>query len=220
MTDKTPIIVAGMRQDYQKGELLEATANTNPFSQFGLWFSEATSAMADSASWEPNAMTVATVDALGSPSARIVLMKAFDERGFVFFTNYESRKGQEMAAQSKCALLFYWNALERQIRIEGRVEKVSVQESDEYFQTRPLGSRIGAWASPQSKVIANRDVLEKSQVDFEVQFGESPTRPEHWGGYRVVPNYFEFWQGRRSRLHDRLTYVPSEAGWRIQRLAP
>jgi pyridoxamine 5'-phosphate oxidase len=219
MTNKTPT-VADMRQDYQKGELLEATANASPFLQFGLWFNEATTAMADSAAWEPNAMTLATVDTTGSPSARIVLLKAFDERGFVFFTNYESRKGQELAAQSKCALLFYWNTLERQVRIEGLVEKVSTQESDEYFQTRPLGSRIGAWASPQSKVIAGRDELEQSQADFEAKFGESPVRPAHWGGYRVVPNYFEFWQGRRSRLHDRLTYVPNNPGWRLQRLAP
>lgn len=168
-------------------------------------------------------MTLATVGADGRPSARIVLVKGVDERGFVFFTNYESRKGRDLAAHPYAALLFYWIELERQVRIEGRVEKTSAEESDRYFASRPVGSRIGAWASEQSAVIDSRATLEAREKAFSERYGDDPPRPPHWGGYRVVPDTLEFWQGRPSRLHDRLVYTRDAAaphGWTISRLSP
>lgn len=207
--------LADLRQSYDKSVLLESHAAASPFEQFSLWFDEALAAQVP----EPNAMTLATVDAAGRPSARIVLVKGADERGFVFYTNYESRKGHELADNARAALLFFWQPLERQIRIEGRVEKAAQEESDAYYQSRPLGSRIGAWASRQSQPVT-REALEASTRQYQERYGETPPRPAHWGGYRVVPDHFEFWQGRPSRLHDRLVYEQDGSNWRLGRLAP
>jgi pyridoxamine 5'-phosphate oxidase len=165
-------------------------------------------------------MTLATADASGRPSARIMLLKGLDERGFVFYTNYASRKGGELGDGSRAALVFFWKELERQVRIEGTVEKVSAAESDDYYAVRPLGSRIGAWASTQSAVIESRGWLEARVKEAEAAYGENPPRPPHWGGYRVLPESLEFWQGRRSRLHDRIAYARSETGWARKRLSP
>ncbi|AOK30458.1 pyridoxamine 5'-phosphate oxidase [Burkholderia singularis] len=211
--------LADLRINYSRASLGEADVNPNPFAQFDAWFNDALNAQLP----EPNTMTLATVDASGRPSARIVLIKGVDERGFVFFTNYESRKGREIAQNPNAALLFYWIELERQVRVEGRIEKTSAEESDRYFASRPLGSRIGAWASEQSAVIASRDVLEAREREIRARFGDEPPRPPHWGGYRVVPSSIEFWQGRPSRLHDRLLYTrdaASASGWTISRLSP
>ncbi len=169
---------------------------------------------------DPTAMTLATATADGRPSARIVLLKAVDARGFVFYTNYESRKARDLAAHPAAALTILWKELERQVRIEGTVQKVAAAESDEYFATRPLGSRIGAWASPQSDAIEGRAWLEARWAELAAQFGEHPPRPPHWGGYRLVPDHLEFWQGRLSRLHDRITYSRAGNAWKIARLAP
>ena len=208
--------VADIRQSYEKGELLESGAKSSPFEQFDLWLKQAIELPAP----EPTAMTLATSNAQGHPSARIVLLKGFDEQGFVFYTNYESRKGQEMLAQSRAALLFFWQPLERQVRIEGVVEKVSAKDSDDYYLSRPLGSRLGAWASAQSQPVTI-DALKAKLQSVTEQHGENPPRPPHWGGYRVKPTYFEFWQGRPSRLHDRLIYQPDSKGnWVIERLSP
>ncbi|AZY50190.1 pyridoxamine 5'-phosphate oxidase [Bordetella avium] len=208
--------VSDLRQSYERGVLLEQQAAATPIDQFALWFDEAQAAQVP----EPNAMTLATVDASGQPSARIVLIKAFDARGFTFFTNYTSRKGEDLLANPRAALLFFWQALERQVRIEGVVERVSANESDAYFHSRPVGSRIGAWASEQSQPIT-REALEARERDFKARFGDTPPRPPHWGGYRLVPTYFEFWQGRPSRLHDRLRYRPDgKQGWVMDRLSP
>lgn len=209
--------LANLRQNYQRGELLESQIASSPFEQFQKWFAEAQAAAVP----EPNAMTLATVDSKLRPSARVVLLKGLDKRGFVFYTNYESRKGKDLAASPQAALLFFWPELERQIRIEGQVEKVSAEESDAYYHSRPLGSRLGAWASPQSQEIADRSQLQALESRAQAEHGESPQRPPHWGGYRVVPHTLEFWQGRPSRLHDRLVYRRDEASqWKIVRLAP
>ncbi|MEK7947445.1 pyridoxamine 5'-phosphate oxidase [Pigmentiphaga sp. YJ18] len=209
--------IADIRQIYQQGALLEADAPASPFELFGAWFGRA---VADKLP-DPNAMALATVDERGRPAARTVLLKGYDERGFVFYTNYRSRKGRDLAHLPYASLLFFWPLHERQIRIEGRVELASDQESDTYFHSRPLASRIGAWASDQSTEIPDRDVLRAREAQLLAELGEHPPRPAHWGGYRVVPDAVEFWQGRPSRLHDRLLYRPrSEGGWHIVRLAP
>lgn len=209
--------VRELRIDYQKGELNESSVNADPIAQFQHWMQEAISAEVP----EPNALSLATVNAAGQPSVRIVLLRGLDERGFVFFTNYESHKGTDLAANPHAAMAFFWPELERQVRIMGTVEKVSKEESDGYFQSRPRSSRIGAWASPQSQVIDGRSFLELRVDELETQFGSGQViRPEHWGGYRLNPTSVEFWQGRKSRLHDRIQYVEGEEGWKVQRLAP
>lgn len=208
--------VADLRQKYGKFELLESGMASTPVEQFTRWFSEALEAGVP----EPNAMTLATLGPDLHPSARIVLLKGFDQYGFVFYTNYESRKGHELSAHPRASLLFFWQPLERQVRIEGRIEKTSPEESDEYFRSRPLGSRIGAWVSPQSQP-TTREALEARNLELTATLGEDPARPPHWGGYRLVPHYVEFWQGRPSRLHDRLAYrLQDDLSWTLQRLAP
>lgn len=208
--------VADIRTVYQKGVLLEESMASTPLEQFTRWFDEALAAHVV----EPTAMTLASVDQRGRPSARIVLLKGFDDRGFVFFTNYESRKGREILANPHASLLFFWPALERQVRIEGEVTQVAGDESDAYYNSRPLGSRIGAWASPQSRSIT-LDELEARTRQFTESLGEHPPRPPHWGGFRLRPDYLEFWQGRPSRLHDRLVFRRTEQDqWERERLAP
>ena len=208
--------LADIRKDYKLESLDESDVAASPFDQFDKWFGDATKAELP----EPNAMTLATCDASGRPSARIVLIKGYDERGIVFFTNYQSRKGQDLAANNRAALLFFWPELERQVRIEGRVETVSAADSDAYFQSRPVASRIGVWASPQSQVLPSRTELEARFAAFSAEHGENPPRPAYWGGYRVVPVFYEFWQGRRSRLHDRICYRLANGKWKLERLAP
>jgi pyridoxamine 5'-phosphate oxidase len=196
--------------------LTEQTVARDPFSQFEHWFDEANAANIPDA----NAMTLATATRTGIISARIVLLKGFDERGFCFFTNLESAKGKQLAKNPRAALVFFWQPLHRQVRIEGVVKKMSRAEADEYFATRPLGSQIGAWASPQSEAIPDREFLENRAKEFEKKFGARVPRPPHWGGYRVVPDSIEFWQGRENRLHDRLVYRKTRRGWKMERLAP
>jgi pyridoxamine 5'-phosphate oxidase len=208
--------IAQLRKNYTFGQLSETEVSPNPLNLFQVWFDQAVKAECP----EPNSMTLATADSAGNPSARIVLLKGADSAGFTFFTNYESQKGKELAARPHAALLFHWHELERQVRIKGVVERVSPAESDEYFHSRPAASRIGAWASPQSSEIPNREFLEEAEKRFAADFGDKPPRPEHWGGYRLQPTEIEFWQGRPSRLHDRIHYQLDGAQWRITRLAP
>lgn len=211
--------LADMRRDYTRDGLAEAHAPGEPFALFHHWFADAVKT--EQLPVEANAMTLATVDAEGRPHCRVLLLKALDARGFTFFTNYESAKGQHIAANPYAAMTFFWPALERQVRIEGRVEKVTAKESDDYYQVRPLGSRLGAWASPQSRVIADRQELEGLVRATEARFSDSqPHCPEHWGGYRLLPERIEFWQGRASRLHDRLNYRLVNGQWARERLAP
>jgi pyridoxamine 5'-phosphate oxidase len=215
--DKSPHDLAQMRKSYEQAALDEGHVLPTPIDQFHHWFDEAVKSRA----LEPNAMTLATVGADGRPSTRVVLVKGADAQGLVWYTNYQSRKGQELAANPFAALQFFWGELERVVRIEGRVERVSDAESDAYYRSRPLGSRVGAWASPQSQVLDSRDALEAAWAAQQDALGEDPARPEHWGGYRLVPDRWEFWQGRPSRLHDRLVYVLQPDGhWAMQRLAP
>ena len=218
MADPTPNVPDELRREYLRGELLESDVSPDPIVQFDRWFTDATLANVPDA----NAMTLATADASGTPSARIVLLKGFDQRGFVFYTNYTSRKGLELSANPRASLCFYWHALERQVRVEGTVEKVSRQESDEYFHSRPVGAQIGAWVSHQTEAIASRDELEGREAELLKRFGDGPVPlPDDWGGYRVIPSVIEFWQGRPSRLHDRLEYRCSAGGaWTMRRLAP
>lgn len=211
-------VLPTLRVDYGRGQLDEANALADPVDQFGLWFGEACAAGVP----EPNAMTLATVDAGGAPSARIVLLKDFDRRGFTFYTHYRSRKGRELAANPRAALCFFWHALERQVRVEGVVERLGRAESESYFHARPVLAQIAAWVSEQSAEITSRAELERRNAQLVARFGAgSIPLPEHWGGYRVVPHTLEFWQGRPSRLHDRLLYRRAESGaWTIRRLAP
>ncbi|MDB5248932.1 MAG: Pyridoxamine 5-phosphate oxidase [Segetibacter sp.] len=208
--------ISGIRKDYMLKSLLEEDVQANPIEQFSTWWTEAIDSKID----EVNAMTLSTATPDGIPSARVVLLKGFTNEGFIFFTNYLSHKGTELAKNPRAALTFYWKELERQVRIEGTVEKVSELDSDAYFQSRPAGSRIGAWASPQSTVIASRDIIEESVQKYKAQFGENIPRPPHWGGYIVKPVKLEFWQGRSSRLHDRIQYLRQNGEWRTGRLAP
>lgn len=208
--------IAALRKSYERAELDESASHADPLQQFALWLQQALDARLP----EPNAMTLATVGEDGRPSSRIVLIKGFDERGIVWFTNYASRKGRELAAHPVAALQFHWVELERVVRIEGNVSKTSEAESDAYFRSRPLDSRIGAWASPQSEVIASRAVLVANAAKAGAQYLLDPPRPPHWGGYRLAPDRWEFWQGRKSRLHDRLRYRLDGGAWVRERLAP
>jgi pyridoxamine 5'-phosphate oxidase len=216
MSDNTTSI-ADLRKSYERAELNEDASSAAPGQQFSKWLEEAIAAQLP----EPNAMTLATVGSDSRPSTRVVLIKGLDERGIVWFTNYDSRKGKELAGNPHAALQFHWVELERVVRVEGRVEKISDEESDAYFHSRPLDSRIGAWASPQSEVISGRGVLVANAAKFGAQFLLQPPRPPHWGGYRLLADRWEFWQGRRSRLHDRLRYTQQAGGdWLRERLAP
>ena len=208
--------IADLRKSYERAELNETASHADPLQQFDQWLQEAIKAEIA----EPNAMTVATVGSNLRPSTRVVLIKGYDERGIVWYTNYNSRKGKELAGNPFAALQFHWVDLERVVRIEGRVERVSAQESDAYFNSRPLDSRIGAWASPQSQVISGRSVLVTNAAKYGAQFLLNPPRPPHWGGFRLVPDRWEFWQGRKSRLHDRLRYELRNNEWVRERLAP
>ncbi len=210
------ISLANMRKSYQRAELREDSAQDQPLRQFEQWLHEALQAEVP----EPNAMTLATVGSDMRPSTRVVLIKGYDDQGLVWYTNYDSRKGHELAGNPYASLQFHWVELERVVRIEGRVRKVSAEESDTYFQSRPLDSRIGAWASPQSQVISSRTQLVTQAASYLAKLGTQPPRPPHWGGYRLTPDYWEFWQGGVARLHDRLVYRAKEGKWLKERLAP
>lgn len=210
--------IADIRKEYKKQTLSESDVQDDAIQQFHKWWNEAIMSQVD----EVNAMTLATAAASGIPSARIVLLKGYDENGFVFFTNYQSQKGKELAENPLASLVFFWKELERQVSIDGTVEKTTAGESDLYFHSRPVESQIGAWASPQSKVIASREVIEQNLTELQKNFaGKDIERPPHWGGYIVKPTLIEFWQGRPGRLHDRIQYTQlPEGGWKIERLAP
>lgn len=210
------IDVSELRKDYARETLDETKVARDPIVQFAQWFDEALHSELP----EPNAMVLATVDGAGRPAARTVLLKGYDQRGFVFFTNYQSRKGRELTTNPQASLLFLWLELERQVRVEGRVERASAEESDDYYRSRPVDSRLGAWASPQSQVVASRAAIEHRFADAARTHGDDPNRPPHWGGYRLVPDLFELWQGRPSRLHDRIQYRLAAGRWQIERLAP
>jgi pyridoxamine 5'-phosphate oxidase len=222
MSDQSPIpsprlVPQDLRIDYGIGSLDESQVARDPIQQFARWWDDVEKARIV----EPNAMTLATADASGAPAARVVLLKAFDACGFSFFTNYHSRKGRELDANPRAALVFYWQPLERQVRVEGTVEKTTREESEAYFNTRPPAARIGAWVSRQSDVIRSRQWLEQRQAELAAQYGENVPLPPFWGGYRVVPQTVEFWQGRPSRLHDRIRYTrEAHNSWRIERLSP
>ncbi len=208
--------IADLRQEYMLAGLSEAEAHRDPLAQFERWFKDALEAGVPLA----NAMTLATVSAEGAPDARIVLLKGLESGGFVFYTNYASRKGRQLAARPAACLVFLWTPLERQVRIEGVTVKVAAEDSEAYFRSRPLGSRLSAWASPQSEPVADRATLERALAEMENRYGTEPPRPPHWGGYRLEPHAIEFWQGRENRLHDRLLYRRRNGGWTIERLAP
>lgn len=206
------------RRSYERDALDEADVARDPLEQFRTWIE---AAIAEDGHVEANAMTLATVDAAGAPSARIVLLRGYDERGFTFYSNYASRKGHELADRPRAALLFYWPSLERELRIEGTVSQIDASESDAYFATRPRGHRLSAWASDQSVVVPDRAYLERRMTEADARFpGDDVPRPDYWGGSRVAPMYYEFWQGRKSRVHDRIAYVREASGWRIERLSP
>jgi pyridoxamine 5'-phosphate oxidase len=208
--------IADIRKDYTLNGLDEKDINQDPIKQFKQWFDEAIESQIP----EPNGMVMSTITPQGRPNSRVVLLKGLDERGFVFYSNYNSRKGSNIAQNAFVSLNFWWVELERQVRIEGRVTQVSAEESDVYFNSRPYGSKIGAWVSNQSEIIANRDILIQKQTDLEAQYPTQVPRPPHWGGYRVVADRIEFWQGRSSRLHDRLCYQLIDNEWKIERLSP
>jgi pyridoxamine 5'-phosphate oxidase len=208
--------LADMRKNYQHAELLESNAAKHPLQQFTTWLNQALEAEIP----EANAMTLATVSSSLRPSTRVVLIKGYDEQGIVWFTNYDSRKGRELAGNPFAALQFHWVELERVVRIEGRVEKISAAESDAYYHSRPVESRIGAWASPQSQTISSREWLQQELKNYADKFQQQPPRPPHWGGYRLVPDSWEFWQGGGARLHDRLRYIKQQDQWLMDRLAP
>ncbi|NJK41636.1 MAG: pyridoxamine 5'-phosphate oxidase [Acaryochloridaceae cyanobacterium SU_2_1] len=216
--DQIPVPIAHLRQDYRRQALLEKEVDPDPLRQFQIWFEQALQAELR----EPNAMTLATVSAEGNPSARMVLLKELDQQGFVFYTNSQSRKGQELAQTPRAALVFWWPDLERQVRVEGQVAKVTEAEADQYFSIRPRGSQLGAWASAQSQVICDRTHLDQRLQALEQQYQDQQIpRPAYWGGYRLQPSMIEFWQGRSNRLHDRLCYRQDQAGqWQLERLSP
>jgi pyridoxamine 5'-phosphate oxidase len=218
MSDPTPNVPAQqLRREYTRSYLLESGVDPDPIKQFERWFDEAT----DAKVVEANAMTLATADASGKPAARVCLLKGFDRRGFVFYTNYESRKGRELAANPRAAICFYWQPLERQVRIEGMIEKVARAESDAYFHERPRSAQIGAWVSHQGQVLASREELDRREAELAKKFeGVVVPLPDYWGGYRLIPQTIEFWQGRSSRLHDRIEYVLDQDRWTMRRLSP
>ena len=208
--------IADLRQEYMRAGLSESEVDRDPMRQFERWFEDALRAELPLV----NAMTLATVGAAGKPSARVVLLKGVEGGGFVFYTNYASRKARELEAKGSACLVFMWSPLERQVRIDGTIERVSGADSDAYYKSRPLGARLSAWASPQSEAVASRKVLETAMEEARKRYGDAPPRPLHWGGYRCLPTEIEFWQGRADRLHDRLVYKRQGTGWTLERLAP